>query len=172
MKVTTKIGWLVAGLLWTTGAYAEDKVSPALRQAVQAVVDQHADAFNRHDPVATMKLFAEDATGIDLLRGDLMDKKSIEKAVVTEQACKDGLFCAATWKGTIVEIRPLGADAAFVDLEVELTGLRDAQRQAEASKSHLLWVLRKTGGKWLISDMRPLFLRVRKPSPPPAPALR
>ena len=132
-------------------------ISPARAQqgnedaAIRKRHDEWCDAWNKHDPKAMAGMWVADGDLINPFGRKCKGTAEIEKLFTEEQT---GPMAGTTYSGTVESIRYIG-EVAIVDVEGEITGMKDAGGAAAPPfKHHVTWIARKVDGKWMAQSVR------------------
>ena len=137
-----KIGFGVLSLLLTTAVYA----NPVVESEIKAFADQFANAWNRHDAKSMGAMWAPDGDLINPYGRIAKGPAEVEKLFSEEHA---GVMKKSTYKNVKMSVRPLTADLAFADWDVEISGMVDpAGKALPVQKAHVVTLLKKANGKW------------------------
>lgn len=118
----------------------------------QKVLDQIQSAFNQHDATKLSQLFTPDGTLV-LQTGEVAHgRAAIEKQMKSQMATvfKDS-HSAFKLDGT----RPIHTDTMWLDATHDVTGALKPDGSRGPVTFHLVALLEKRGGQWLISEARP-----------------
>jgi uncharacterized protein (TIGR02246 family) len=127
-----------------TGTKADD-------EAIRAVLDRFAEAWNKHDAHAFAAVFAEDADFTNVFGQGASGRAKIEEQHARIFAT---MFKDSHQKQTDIKIRYLRPEIAAVDVQWEMTGARDPQGNPWPFRRGLLsLVMMKNAGQWQIVVM-------------------
>jgi uncharacterized protein (TIGR02246 family) len=133
------------------------------RQAIQRVMDQFMDAWNRHDAKAFAAVFAENADFTNWRGAGASGRSKIEEFHAPMFAT---IFKSSHQKCTDIRIRLVRPDVAAVDVHWEMTGATDPQGNPRPDRQGLLsFVMAKNDGQWEIAVMHNLDITALPPAP-------
>jgi uncharacterized protein (TIGR02246 family) len=82
-----------------------------------------------------------------------------------------GPMVGTTYVGSVVNIRYIGKNAAVIDVDAEVDGMKGPDGAAMPPfKHHVTWVAEKKEGKWMALAARPCVAVPPPPVAAPAPA--
>jgi uncharacterized protein (TIGR02246 family) len=146
-----------AGSCQTIGQSQKSADSVKNAEAVNKVLDDFIDAWNKHDAKAFSMVFAEDADFTNVGGNSKHGRIEIEKHHEPSFKTK--------WKDShqkIIKskIRFIKSDVAAVDAWWELTGIKGPEGQDMPPRKGLLnFIMTKNNGTWLITVMHNMDLR-------------
>ena len=115
---------------------------------IRAVQSRQADAWNRHDAAAYAALFTDDGDVVNVLGWWWKGRSEIERKLTAAFAF---VFRESTLTITEVHTRFLSPEIAVANVRWTMTGARTPPGMPEPRVGIQLQVLKKSGGKWLIS---------------------
>ncbi|HEY8183976.1 MAG TPA: SgcJ/EcaC family oxidoreductase [Thermoanaerobaculia bacterium] len=131
---------------------------------IRQMADDFAAAWNKHDPNAMAYFWSAD--------GDLINPWGRKAKGLTEiqrlfQDEHNGPMKVSTYATTAMSIRMLAPALALVDYDAEIANVSLPDGSTTTFKPHVVFIVRKTNGKWWIVSARPYAFM--PPPPPPAP---
>jgi uncharacterized protein (TIGR02246 family) len=154
---------ILAGLLPTASALAAPKVSD--EDAVKARVAEFIALFNKGDAKALSAFFTDDATLVNPAGKSGKGPAEIEKIMADDSAT---ILKGATMEMKVVSFRAVGKDAAFVELEHDVTGAKTPDGKPMPPLTfHVPALLLKKSKVWMIAEARP-YAYLPPPAPPAA----
>jgi uncharacterized protein (TIGR02246 family) len=128
---------------------------------IRQMADDFAAAWNKHDPTAMAYFWSAD--------GDLINPWGRKAKGLTEiqrlfQDEHNGPMKVSTYATTAMSIRMLAPALALVDYDAEIANVSLPDGSTTTFKPHVVFIVRKTNGKWRIVSARPYAFM-----PPPAP---
>src|SRR3954464_12025907 len=149
----------------TSASVAQDLGTREDETAIQKVVVEMTDGFNKHDADASTRMYKSDADFVSM-RGEVgIGREAAEKGLrrIFETRAK-----AATLKTEDVKIRFIRPDVALAHVTNELSGLLSPDGQALPSQRELsLRVFVKDDGIWRVASFHNTVV---SPFPGPAPS--
>jgi len=122
------------------------------QSAIESVIAQFGDAWNRHDAHSFAALFAEDADFTNWRGTHARGRKAVEEFHAP-------LFSSAMFRDSrqtcrLRNIRFLKPDVAIADIDWEMTGVITVEGADRSPRRGLVdWAMVKTNGRWRISVM-------------------
>ena len=150
----------VAAVLISAAGFAQKTDDQMIRDRIT----EFEDAWNKHDPAAMTALWSFDGDLINPSGRRAKGMTEIQKLFTDEQTT---VMKGTTYKTTDTKIRWVGPDLAFLDLDVEITGVAAPDGTTATIKPHVFSVMRKSGGQWWTSSAR--AYAYLPPPPPPVP---
>lgn len=149
-NLTTILGLalLAVALQGAAESQTQNKDEAAIREVVQA---RQQDAWNRHDAKAYADLFTEDGDVVNVVGWWWRGRGEIEKKLSDAFTF---VFRESTLTVTEVDIRFLTPEIAVAHVRWTMTGARPPPQIPEPRQGIQLQVLRKEGGKWLITSFQ------------------
>ena len=132
-------------------ALADEAPAHTAEQAVKQGVKDLEAAWDKHDAKAVAELYTTEGEIITETGQTLSGRDGIEQALT--QAFSDSLK-DCTLKETIEKVRLIKPDVAIVDAEAQLKN-----GDTEVNKVHVVSVVVKHEGKWLIETTRAIAYR-------------
>ena|SRR5215210_3237386 len=118
--------------------------------AIRQVVDDYADAWNRHDPAAKVKHFSEDLDHVSV-RGRWQQGRA-----ELEQTYRD--YHATIWKD--VTYHPVVEKVRFLRPDVAVVIVQGTFRSAGAADTaRATWIMTEEGGQWLCRAFHQTYLK-------------
>jgi uncharacterized protein (TIGR02246 family) len=118
--------------------------------AIRQVVANFADAWNRHDPTAKVKDFAEDIDHISV-RGRWQQSRAELEQTYLE-------YHAAVWKD--VTYHPVVEKVRFMRPDVAVVIVQGTFRSASATDTaRATWIMSKEDGRWLCCAFHQTYLQ-------------
>jgi uncharacterized protein (TIGR02246 family) len=119
--------------------------------AIRELQTRQQDAWNRHDAKAYADLFTEDGDVVNVVGWWWRGRGEIEKKLTEAFAF---VFRESALTVTDVHVRFLTPEIAVAHVRWTLTGARTPPQIPEPRQGIQLQVLRKEGGKWLITSFQ------------------
>jgi uncharacterized protein (TIGR02246 family) len=163
---TKMVGMALVLALVTTASLAGTAAAASKDEdAVMARVTEFTEAFNKGDAKAAAAFWTEDATLVNPAGVTGKGPAEIEKVIASDIAT---IVKDTKSEMKIVLYRPVGKDAAWIDLEQTVTGMKAPDGKPMPPMTfHVPALVVKKGKTWMIAEARPyMFL----PPPPKAPA--
>jgi uncharacterized protein (TIGR02246 family) len=136
--------------------------------AIRKRHDEWVASWNKHDPKLMASFWAEDGDLIDPFGASAKGPQAIEK-FFEGQHTGTGVMVGTTYAGTITDIRLIGKNAAVVDVDAAVSGMKGADGAAMPPlKHHITWVAEKKSGKWMAVAARPCIPQTPPAAPVPA----
>jgi uncharacterized protein (TIGR02246 family) len=130
-------------------------------QAIVAVIDKFAEAWNRHDAKAFAAVFAEDADFTNWRGEGASGRAKIEAFHAPMFAT---IFKRSRLSSTAINTRFVRPDVAAVDVHWGMTGATDAQGNPRPDRRGLLsFIMAKNAEQWQIVAMHNLDLTALPP---------
>lgn len=126
----------------------EAKADPSLEAACR----KFNEAFNRFDTKQVAACWTEDGTLITPSGEEGKGRSGVETAY--RHDC-DTLLAGTTSRFEITNVRRLGSDLAFMDLDHELQNFRMQDGSTGVMKLHVVMLAKKSGNTWQWLDARP-----------------
>jgi uncharacterized protein (TIGR02246 family) len=125
-------------------------MSKKSEEAISRVVEEHAEAWDRHDMTAYAALFTEDADLVNIRGGWWQGRAQIEERM---SALHKTVFRESRIAPSEVAVRFLHETIAIVHVQWELTGVLDldGQKLPQASSTLTTWTVIQRGNIWLIA---------------------
>jgi uncharacterized protein (TIGR02246 family) len=137
--------------------------NPAVENEIKTLNDQFVAAWNHHDTKAMASMWAPDGDLINPFGKTAKGTAELEKLFATEHA---GPLKGTTYKVSKMSVRPLTADLAVADYDVEITGMMGPDGKAQpALTPHVTSVMKKANGKWWILSARAFSYMPAPPMP-------
>ena len=136
------------------GQQPQGSVDPSLDQTTTRFIE----AFNRFDSKEVASFFADDGTLLNPFGNYGRGRSEVER-IFNEDA--KTFLAGSTSKFTIVGLRRLADDCAFLDLEHDLRHCRMPDGSTIDTKQHVVVLARKTGDGWRFLDVRPYAMMAR-----------
>jgi uncharacterized protein (TIGR02246 family) len=149
------------GQLETTARERESTANAKDEEAIQKVLAQQAEAWNRHDAKAFSMVFAEDADFTNVVGMSAHGRSEIEKFHAPMFATR---FKDTHLKITNTKIRFIKPDVAAVDGWWEMTGAKTQGKEIPLRRGLLNFVMTKEGGHWFITVMHNMDLPAANPN--------
>jgi uncharacterized protein (TIGR02246 family) len=163
MKKTLVATLVFAVMLPALSAFAAGKEKD--EDAIKARVAEFVAVFNKGDAKAATAFFADDATLVNPIGKSGKGSAEIEKVITEDLAT---ILKGTTSEMKVANYRAVGKDAAFVDLEQTVTGVKAPDgKPLPPVTFHVPALLIKKGKVWLIAEARP-YAYLPPPPPPPA----
>ena len=128
---------------------------------IRQVADDFAAAWNKHDPTTMAYFWSADGDLINPWGRKAKGLTEIQRLFQDEQ---NGMMKNTTYSVTAMSIRMLEPALALVDYDAEIANIALPDGTTGTFKPHVVFVMRKTNGKWWIVSARPYAF-----SPPPVP---
>jgi uncharacterized protein (TIGR02246 family) len=135
--------------------------------AIKARVAEFIGAFNKGDAKAAATFFAEDATLVNPAGVKGSGRAEIEKIIATDSST---ILKGAQMEMKVVEVRAAGKDAAWVELEHNVTGAKTPDGKTINITFHVPCLFVKKGKNWLAAEARPYAYLPPPPAAGAAPA--
>jgi len=121
--------------------------------AIKARVAAFIDLFNKGDAKAMAAFWVEDGTIVNPVGIMGKGRAEIEKVIATDLA----MFLKGTkMTMTVVSVRMVGKDAAFIEIEHGVTGAMGPDgKPLPPITFHVPSLMVKKGKEWMIADARP-----------------
>jgi len=147
---------LLALIALSPAPFARAQDSSDEDAAIRKRHDEWCEAWNKHDPKAMAAFWTADGDLINPFGRHAKGTAEIEKLFTEEQT---GPMKDSTYSGTVENIRHIG-DVAIVDVEGEITGMKNAEgNEMPPFKHHVTWIARKVDGKWMAEGARAFAYR-------------
>jgi uncharacterized protein (TIGR02246 family) len=136
-----------AGIAGTAAAAAKDE------DAVKARVAEFIDVFNKGDAKAVAAFWLEDGSLVNPAGISGKGPAEIEKVVASDIS---QFLKGAQMEMKVVSYRPVGKDAAWIDIEHVVTGAKTPDGKALPPQTfHVPCLMVKKGKTWMIAEARP-----------------
>jgi uncharacterized protein (TIGR02246 family) len=125
-------------------------MSKKSEEAIRRVVEEHAEAWDRHDMTAYAALFTEDADLVNIRGGWWQGHAQIQEHM---SALHKTVFRESRIVPSEVAVRFLHETIAIVHVHWELTGVLDldGQKLPQALNTLTTWTVMQSGNTWLIA---------------------
>ena len=134
--------------------------------AIKARVAEFIALFNKGDAKGMAAFWADDATLVNPVGVKGKGPAEIEKIIENDTGT---ILKDAKMEMTVVQVRPVGKDAAWVEIEQSVNGAKGPDgKPLPAMTFHVPTLMVKKGKTWLIAEARPYAYL----PPPPAPAAK
>lgn len=146
--------FLAAGLVVSQIANATQAPAPKQRQdeaAIREVQARQAEAWNRHDAAAYANLFSEDGDVVNVVGWWWRGRPAIESKLTAAFAF---VFRESTLTVTDVDVRFLTPAVAIAHVRWTMVGAKTPPGVPEPRQGIELQVLKKQGGRWLITSFQ------------------
>lgn len=148
-NLTTILG--LALLAVVLQAAAESQTQNKDEAAIRELQSRQQEAWNRHEAKAYADLFTEDGDVVNVVGWWWRGRAEIEKKLSDAFAF---VFRESTLTVTDVHVRFLTPDIAVAHVRWTMTGARTPPQIPEPRQGIQLQVLKKQGGKWLITSFQ------------------
>jgi uncharacterized protein (TIGR02246 family) len=133
---------------FATASRAQILGAPQDVVAIEAVIAEMTDAFNKHDAVAASRMYTPDAEFTNVAGRTAKGSAEIEKFLAAGFATR---LKASTQKTMNVTIRFIRPDVAIAHITNEITGFLNADGSTESSHRELsIRVFQKEDGIWRV----------------------
>lgn len=165
MKIAVCVLVVAASALALGGLSAMQAKAPQADAAIKARADTFTAGWNKHDAKVMAACWAADGDLIDPFGQSVKGRAEIEKYFADGFA---GDMKDSTNALTNQMVRMLGSDAAVVDYDATLAGMKTPEgSQVPPNKHHVTFVMQRQGSDWLFVAVRPVFY-APKAAPGPA----
>ena len=138
---------VMVGLAGSASAAAKDE------DAIKARVASFIDLFNKGEAKAMAAYWVEDGTLVNPAGVMGTGRAEIEKVIAGDEAT---ILKGTKMTMAVKHVRMVGKDAAWVELEHEVTGAMAPDGKALPPMTfHVPCLMVKKGKEWMISDARP-----------------
>ncbi len=139
---------LMSLLTFSTAMAAGDE------EAIQTRLDEFVAAWNNHDAKAIAAIWAPDGDLINPFGRVAKGRPEVEKLFIDEHA---SFMKGTTYKVTSSSVRVLGSEAAVLDLDADVTGMKAPDgTDLPTFDHHVTIVMVKKDGAWWIVAARPV----------------
>ncbi|MEE9179407.1 MAG: SgcJ/EcaC family oxidoreductase [Vicinamibacteria bacterium] len=139
---------LMSLLAFSTAIAAGDE------EAIQTRLDEFVAAWNHHDAKAMAAIWAPDGDLINPFGRVAKGRPEVEKLFIDEHA---SFMKGTTYKVTSSSVRVLGSEAAVLDFDAEITGMKAPDgSDRPAFEHHVTIVMVKKDGAWWFVAARPV----------------
>jgi len=134
--------------------------------AIKARVAEFIALFNKGDAKGMAAFWADDATLVNPAGVKGKGPAEIEKIIANDSST---VLKDAKMEMSVVQVRPVGKDAAWVEIEHSVNGAKGPDgKPLPPITFHVPTLMVKKGKNWLIAEARPYAYL----PPPPAPAAK
>ena len=145
---------VVALLLGVMGLSSAPALATGDEEAIKERLEELTAAWNKNDAKAIAALWAPDGDLINPFGRVAKGRAEVQKLFTDEHA---SFMKGTTLKITSSSVRILGADAAILDLDAEITGMKAPDgTDLPLFDHHVTIVMVKKDGTWWIVSARPV----------------
>jgi uncharacterized protein (TIGR02246 family) len=169
MIATSKVGMALILALVTSASFAGSATAAGSKDedAVKARVAEFIDLFNKGDAKAMSAFWVEDGSIVNPAGVTGKGPAEIEKVLANDIAT---ILKDTKMEMKVVQFRPVGKDAAWVELEHSVTGAKGPDGKPMPPMTFRVPTLMlKKGGKWMLAEARPYAYLPPPPKPGAAP---
>lgn len=129
--------------------------------AVKARVAEFIAAFNKGDAKGAASYFSDDATLVNPIGVKATGQAEIEKVIASDNAT---ILKGAKMEMKVIEFRPVGKGAAWVELEHSVAGAMGPDGKPMNATFHVPCLMVKKGKTWMVAEARP-YMYLPAPAP-------
>lgn len=145
---------VVALLLGVMGLSSAPALATGDEEAIKERLEEFTAAWNKHDATAMAAIWAPDGDLINPFGRVAKGRAEVQKLFTDEHA---SFMKGTTLKITSSSVRLLGADAAILDFDSDVIGMKAADgTDLPTLGHHVTTVMVKKDGKWWIVAARPV----------------